>query len=104
MCENEPYRNSGKDRAGKRDNYVPVDMPAAGTINEGCFLERLRDIYEELVEKKNRERIGDERYNLNLVTVYPGSRAIEPGKLVHHEQQWHSHRLEWDKDQRHNHN
>src|SRR5438876_11771368 len=82
---------------------MPVDVPPAGSINESCLLERLRDIHEELIEEENGERVCDERDDLNLVAVYPGGRAIEPGKLVDHEQEWHDHRLERDDDQRHDH-
>ncbi len=103
MRENLPDRHGGKDRAGKRDNYVPVDVPPTGSINKSRLLERLRDIHEELIKEENGERIGDERDDLNLVAVYPGGRAIEPWKLVHHEQERHGHGLERDKDQRHNH-
>ena len=103
MRENLPDCHGGKDRAGKRDNYVPVDVPPTGSINKSRLLERLRDIHEELIKEENGERIGDERDDLNLVAVYPGRRAIEPWKLVHHEQERHGHGLERDKDQRHNH-
>ena len=82
---------------------MPVDVPPAGSINESSLLVGSRNIEEELVEEENRERVRDEWDDLNLVAVYPGGRAIEPGELVYHEQERHSHRLEWDKDQRHDH-
>ncbi len=98
-----PDRDGGEDWAGKRNDYLPVDAPMAGSVNKSYLLKNLRDVNEELVEEENGECVGDERDDLNLVAVYPCGSATEPGPLADHQQERHGHRLEGDDNQHHDH-
>src|SRR6266480_6234461 len=70
-----------------------------GSVNEGCLLDVLWNVKEELVEEEDGKGVSNEGDNLYLVAIYPGSCAIQPGKLVDQQQEWYGHRLKGDDDQ-----
>ena len=91
-------RHGGDRRSGQRHHDAAVDPEPARPVDGGRLVQLLRDGVEVLVEEEDRERVGDEGHDLDLVGVQPALGEavdeVEVRQLVDPPQQRQRHRLE----------